>query len=177
ADADLVAPARHHVRHHAVEADGRDQPRQPAEEPGERGHEPLRQQRALDLRGHGVEVQRDLGMALGRRARDRGLRRGQGAWAAARYAMGPTSSRMSRYFVSFTTPTTWYCGRGAPSGSSIWKLCRSGSLPARNFRAKDSLTIATTGEEASSRSSNSRPATSGVRSVLKYPGLTRLKFG
>ena len=41
ANADLVAAARHHVRHHAVETDRREQRREAAEEAGQRRHQPL----------------------------------------------------------------------------------------------------------------------------------------
>ena len=47
AHADLDAAARDHVGHHAVEPDRRDQHGQPAEEAGQRRHQPLAQQRLL----------------------------------------------------------------------------------------------------------------------------------
>src|SRR2546422_4492738 len=66
---------------------------------------------------------------------------------------------------------------GRPTYSSMRNPRPMGFAPFKSFRANDSLTIATFGDAAVSRSSKSRPATNGVPRVLKYPGLTRLKFG
>ena len=51
-----------------------------------------------------------------------------------------------------------------------------GFAPNPNSFANASFTIATRGDCAVSRSLKSRPATIGMRSVSKYPGLTELKF-
>ena len=81
ADPDLVLPARHHVRHDAVEADGGEQRGEAAEEPRQRRHQPLPQQRIAHLRFHRLELRDDRRAERGHRrrhlGRDRRERRGR----------------------------------------------------------------------------------------------------
>ena len=78
--------------------------------------------------------------------------------------MGCVSSRKKRYFVSPTVPTT---RRSRPV---LLKTFPSASLP-KNSRANCSFTITTPSAEPIARSSGvkSRPASSGIPSVRKYP--------
>ena len=57
--------------------------------------------------------------------------------------------------------------RGTPGVAAIQNRWPTGFFPSRNFRAKASFTIATLGVSTRSRESKSRPASNGIRSVLK----------
>src|SRR6266436_3563442 len=92
---------------------------------------------------------------------------GWGSWALARNAIGPKFSRKSLYFVSFATPTISNDDCGSLGVVSIQNRRPIGLAPFNNLRARISLTMATLGVLAASRSSKSRPARRGLRRVAK----------
>jgi hypothetical protein len=71
-------------------------------------------------------------------------------WAGGQVGRGAERlAHPAQSFVSSTTPTIWYMGRGAPGGSSIWKEARRGSRPARYFVRRTSRLTMATGVETS----------------------------
>ena len=96
--------------------------------------------------------------------------------AMSRYAIAGGGRRILLYLVSSTRPTISFTSSGLPGVASRRNLVPIGLSPSPSRRANAWLTIAARGDCCVSLRLKSRPASIGMPSVLKYCGLTPLRF-
>ena len=102
------------------------------------------------------------------RTTTRAMRPGLLSCELAIYTPARMSSRRVMYFASRTSPMIWNVRSGVDGVASTVKRVPTGLPPFSTSRANASFTMATSGTDGvSSASSKSRPASTGMRSVLK----------
>ena len=118
-DADLVRTARHGVRQHTVEADGREQSGKRAEGAGQRRHQPLTHQSVADRLFDDAACDGDRWIDLGHSALDR-----RSSSPSTSSPRGFTTNRAKRGSRSICATGRWTSGSNSSRMSPVLRVAR-----------------------------------------------------